>query len=473
MDRLRVAFAGMAIALGVFCAGIGDAVAAPYAAIVMDARSGEILHESSPDRRLHPASLTKMMTLYMTFEAVARGQLRLDQKVKISRRAAAQPASKLGLRTGQRITIRDLIRAAAVKSANDAAVALGEAVGGSEAEFARMMTRKAQALGMVNTQFKNASGLTAKGQYSSARDMALMGRALFYDYPQYYNLFSRVSTSAGGRTVHNTNRRLLRSYRGADGIKTGYTNAAGYNLVSSAERGGERVIAVVFGGRSSSSRNARVAELLDLGFRKAPSRASVVSTAALASRHGGRAAAASRVASSAKGVTRSAVATNAGKSPRPVPRPGSATPAQDLLAQVGEAIVPAAQASESPIVFSRFSPRRSPSPYLRPGSKLVAQPSASAGVLDQAAFAPGGTDWAVQLGVFAEKETAIAELASAALGQVGGLRDAGRRVDSLTLSGRTAYRARLTGIDRMTALAACAALRGHGRDCLPVVEGGN
>lgn len=249
--------------------------AAPYAAMVMDARTGEVLYARNADTRLHPASLTKMMTLYVAFEAIRNGEISLDTRVRVSRNAANEPPSKLGLKAGQRIALRYLIRAAAVKSANDAATAIGEAISGSEAAFARRMTQTAKALGMTRTTFKNANGLTARGHLSTARDMTTLGRRLIYDYPQYYNLFSRRSTSAGIQTVRNTNRKLLDSYRGADGIKTGYTQAAGFNLVASAERGSERVIVTVFGGKSTASRNAKVAELLDLGFRRAPSNAPV------------------------------------------------------------------------------------------------------------------------------------------------------------------------------------------------------
>ncbi|UWQ33512.1 D-alanyl-D-alanine carboxypeptidase [Leisingera sp. M527] len=252
-----------------------QAAAAPYAAMVIDSRTGEVLHSRNADTRLHPASLTKMMTLYIAFEAVRNGEITLETKVKISRNAAAEPPSKLGLRSGQRIAFRYLIRAAAVKSANDAATAIGETLSGSEAAFARRMNRTAKALGMSRTTFKNAHGLTASGHLSTARDMTTLGRHLLYDYPEYYNLFSRRTTHAGVREVPNTNRRLLASYRGADGIKTGYTRAAGSNLVASAKRGNERIIATVFGGKSSTARNAKVAELLDLGFRRAPSRAAL------------------------------------------------------------------------------------------------------------------------------------------------------------------------------------------------------
>ncbi|KIN74019.1 D-alanyl-D-alanine carboxypeptidase family protein [Sulfitobacter guttiformis KCTC 32187] len=248
-----------------------SAKAAPYAAYVIDARSGEVLHSSNAETRLHPASLTKMMTLYIAFQAIERGELSLDTQVKISNNAASEEPSKLGLKSGQTIALRYLIRAAAVKSANDAATAIGEAISGSEANFARRMNRTATQLGMTRTSFKNAHGLTEEGHLSTARDMTVLGRHLLYDYPQYYNLFSRITADAGIRQVSHTNRRFLNEYKGADGIKTGYTRAAGFNLTASAERGNERIIVTVFGGQSTASRNAKVAELMDLGFKRAPS----------------------------------------------------------------------------------------------------------------------------------------------------------------------------------------------------------
>jgi D-alanyl-D-alanine carboxypeptidase len=267
----NMAFVGLMM-ICMLAVGAGRVMAAPYAAMVIDARTGEVLHARNADTRLHPASLTKMMTLYIAFEAIRLGEISLDTDVQISRNAAAEPPSKLGLRAGQKIKLRYLIRAAAIKSANDAATAIGEAIEGSEAAFARRMTRTANALGMTRTTFRNAHGLTVEGHLSTARDMTTMGRRLFYDYPQYYNLFSRKTADTGVRQVSNTNIRLLNSYRGADGIKTGYTRAAGFNLVASAERGQERVIATVFGGQSTATRNARIEELLDLGFNRAPSR---------------------------------------------------------------------------------------------------------------------------------------------------------------------------------------------------------
>ncbi|MDP3197621.1 D-alanyl-D-alanine carboxypeptidase family protein [Tabrizicola sp.] len=244
--------------------------AAPFAAIVMDGRTGEVLYEKNADTRLHPASLTKMMTLYVVFQEIEAGRLTLDTKVTVSKYAASQPPSRLGLKPGQKIAVRYLIRAAAIKSANDAASALGDHIGGDHVGFAKRMTRTARQLGMNNTTFKNANGLTAEGHLSTARDMNVLGRHLFYDFPQYYHIFSRRTADAGVAQVANTNSRFLDAYEGADGIKTGYTVAAGFNLTASAHRGKKHVIATVFGGTSTVNRNAKMKELMDIGFGKAP-----------------------------------------------------------------------------------------------------------------------------------------------------------------------------------------------------------
>lgn len=269
----------LALALVLFPLGL---LAAPYADCVIDARTGEVLRETNADARLHPASLTKMMTLYIVFEAIEHGEISLDTMVTVSKFAASQPPSRLGLRAGQQIALRYLIRAAAIKSANDAAAAIGDAVEGNHQAFAARMNRTAKALGMTRTTFHNPNGLTSKGHLSTARDMTVMGRRLFYDFPQYYSLFSRRTADAGMAQVSSTNRRFLDSYEGADGIKTGYTAPAGFNLVASAQRGNVRIIAAVFGGTSTAMRNARMADLLDLGFNKAPTRVAVQKPPAIA-----------------------------------------------------------------------------------------------------------------------------------------------------------------------------------------------
>jgi len=251
---------------------LNRAQATPFAAVVMDARSGQILHAINHDTRLHPASLTKMMTLYVAFEAIQNGEVSLDTRVRVSRRAATEVPSRLGLREGQTIALRYLIRAAALRSGNDAATAIAEAISGSVEGFAARMNRTAAAIGMTNTRFHNAHGLTASGHLSTARDMTILGRQLYFDYPQYYNIFSRRSEDAGIAQVRNTNSRFLDAYPGADGIKTGFTNAAGYNLTAMAERNGVRIIVTVFGGRSVMHRHEQVVQLMNRGFREAPAR---------------------------------------------------------------------------------------------------------------------------------------------------------------------------------------------------------
>jgi len=267
-------FIRTAFVLFVACAILATTplAAAPFAAIVMDARTGEVLYERNADTRLHPASLTKMMTLYIAFQELEAGRITLDTMVTVSRYAAAQPPSRLGLKPGQRIALRHLIRASALKSANDAAAAIGDAISGDNQAFAKRMTRTARQLGMDSTTFRNAHGLTAEGHLSTARDMNVLGRHLFYDFPQYYNLFSRRTADAGMATVRNTNTRFLDAYEGADGIKTGFTSAAGFNLTASALRGNKRIIATVFGGTSTANRNARMKELMDVGFAAARNR---------------------------------------------------------------------------------------------------------------------------------------------------------------------------------------------------------
>ena len=238
---------------------------ARYASIIVDAETGEVLRSRNADTRRYPASLTKMMTLYLLFEAVDNGRLSLESKLKVSKRAARQPASKLWLSAGSTIRVENAIRALIVKSANDVAVVVAEALGGTEAGFAEQMTRKANALGMSRTTFRNASGLPNRRQRSTARDMARLARALMQDFPHRYHYFDDQRFRYGSRT-HRTPNRLLGDYRGLDGMKTGYIRASGFNLVSSAERDGRRIIAVVFGGRTARSRNSHMVNLLDLGF---------------------------------------------------------------------------------------------------------------------------------------------------------------------------------------------------------------
>ncbi len=255
---------------------VAGAHAVTYAAVVMDARNGKVLHSTRASTILQPASLTKMMTLYVTFEAVENGEISLDTRVKISANAAREVPSKMHYKAGSQVKLRYLIRAAALRSANDAATAIAEAIEGSERAFTARMNRTAKLMGMKNTNFVNAHGLTEKGHYSTALDMSILGRHVIYDYPDYFHLFSKIKMTASGRDIYNTNRRFLQSYGGSDGIKTGFTNKSGYNLVATARRGNTRIITTVFGGRTAATRNAEVAKLMDIGFRKASTSAKLV-----------------------------------------------------------------------------------------------------------------------------------------------------------------------------------------------------
>ena len=258
----RLGLGGLVLAVALMAAGQAEA---RYASIVIDFETGQVLHEKNADTRNYPASLVKMMTLYLAFEALERGDLTMNQKLKASRRAGGMPASKLGLKRGETITVKDAILALVTKSANDAAVVIAEALAKKETKFAQLMTKKARALGMRRTNFRNASGLPNRRQMSTARDMATLARALIRDFPGRYKYFSTKHFTYKGRKHRNHNR-LLRHYDGADGIKTGYIRASGFNLVASAVRDGRRIIAVVFGGKTPRSRDRHAARLMDRAF---------------------------------------------------------------------------------------------------------------------------------------------------------------------------------------------------------------
>ncbi len=241
---------------------------APVAAeILMEAGSGKVLQARNADTPTYPASLTKMMTLMLTFEALDRGTLRPDQRLVVSRHAASMPPSRLWLAPGSTITVEQAILALVTRSANDAAVVLAEALGGSEPAFAGKMTARARTLGMRRTVFRNASGLPDRLQRTTARDMAILSRALIRRHAGHYAYFQRRSFDWQGTTVHGHNR-LMARYPGMDGIKTGYIAASGFNLAASAVRDGRRLIAVVMGGHSAATRDDRVADLLDIGFKR-------------------------------------------------------------------------------------------------------------------------------------------------------------------------------------------------------------
>lgn len=406
----------------------GAAVTAPdaqanskYASVVMDMESGEILRSRNADKKLYPASLTKMMTLYLVFEAIEDGRLSLDQNVPISRTAARQPPSKLGLRSGKSIVLRHAITACATKSANDAAVVLAEAVGGSVKNFAAMMNAKARELGMRNTRFKNPHGLTKKGQLSTARDMAVLSRRLFLDHPAHYHFFKRKSFRYGGRKFRATNK-LLGKYKGADGIKTGYTRASGFNLAASAEQDGRRILGVVFGGKSSARRNRHMVKLLDEGFRKMRKRAprTVLIASPLPRYHPSR-----------------------GPAPTIAQIPGSKPP---------EALVALAQGRDTSVV------RRG----LKAISEVIVTPAEAAAPI----VSTGG--WSVQVGAYRKRSAAERRLKATERVLPANLNRAAPIVSVRNAGGRPLYRARYAGLQKKEADRGCKTFSAKGIDCFVV-----
>lgn len=466
------AFAGILLLFVLLIGALAPAVGktAPYAAMVIDARTGEVLHARNADTQLHPASLTKMMTLYVAFQAIERGEISLDTMVTITNEASRQPPSKLGLVTGQRIQFRYLVRAASVRSANDAATAIGVALEGSEAAFARRMTATAHAMGMSNTTFRNAHGLTQSGHLSTARDMTTLGRHLVYDFPQYYNLFSRITTDAGVAEVANTNRRFLNDYRGADGIKTGYTRAAGFNLVASAERGQERIIATMFGGSSTTARNNRVAELLNMGFARAPATARLSPPTPVAPQSSGGAQSTGSVAAPPPGTTARTVRVNGlvERSLRPNARPASeaeSIPAEALMVDAG--VIESAVTSV--LQTAAAAPAETPTPQPRPAADVLA-------AAQRASLAPsepevitrvstsGGRHWGINVGRYNTQYQAERVLLRLALNEMSTLDGTLRRVNQSSRG----FDANFMGLTRDGAELACARLQARGTTCFMI-----
>ena len=250
---------------------IASSAKAKYASFIINENTKRIYHNTNADTRNYPASLTKIMTLYMVFDALKNKKISMNTKFKISKRAARQPPSKLNLSAGSSITVKNAILALITKSANDVATVVAENLGKSERNFARLMTRKAKKLGMTRTIFKNASGLPNRGQLSTARDMAILGMAIRKNHPNFFKLFKTKSFVYKGIKYTNHNN-LLSNYSGTDGIKTGYTSASGFNLVASVERNGQRIIGVVFGGKKARSRDKHMINLLNKYFKTNPSK---------------------------------------------------------------------------------------------------------------------------------------------------------------------------------------------------------
>ena len=474
----------------------------PYSDIVVDANSGAVLHSTSPDALRHPASLTKIMTLYMLFEQLEAGKIKLRTELPVSAHAAAQAPSKLGLQPGQSITAEEAIRATVTKSANDVAAVIAEAIGGDEDTFSKLMTAKARAIGMQSTVYKNASGLPNDAQITTARDQALLGRAIQDRFPQYYGFFSTTRFSFRGKSISGHNR-LLGRVEGVDGIKTGYTNASGFNLVTSMKRSGRQVVAVVLGGRTGSSRDARMRELITEYVQVASVKrtAPVLAEATTAEPKRGIA---QRIASAVVTPARAEVTpTAAVPLPRPTPvatlplpaapastAPGSNDPLEPIAVKtvsVKAGGVQNVSLAAPTTTASVAPPARSRGPELafadpadgsgHPGvlGVLTVKAASESPAAQPAKHAEAAADllrpthrpgWMIQVGAFDKEEEAKVRL-NAAQSRAKFLLDRADPFTERVVKGdKTLYRARFAGLDKDQAEAACQHLKKNEIACM-------
>ncbi len=459
---------GLAAAFLLLVLLAAPAFARQQSAILIDYDSGEVLYADEPDEPAYPASLTKMMTLYLVFDALEDGRLTRDAKLKISVRAAGMPPTKLGLKAGSSIRVEDAIMALVTRSANDIASAIAENLGGSEARFADMMTAKARRLGMARTTFGNASGLPHADQRTTARDLSVLATSLIKNHPQHYRYFSRQRFVYGKRTIGNHNR-MLASYDGMDGIKTGYTNASGFNLAASAVRKGRRLVAVVLGGSSAPSRDARMAKLLDRGFvqlakeRPAPKAREPVLVAGLPE-------------------VQEAAFVPSVSPPVPSARPQlvqeevPVATAEDApaVAALEPALAAVAAAKTADLAAPAATPVVLPKPKQRSaaaGPKAAAS-KRSAPSRTATRSAPSGTAFGVQVGVFSSSKDARLATKLALQRAPGQLRGTFVSVSTLKQRSRVLYRAQLIGMDRAEAMTVCRQLKKHRQDCMVVQSTG-
>ncbi|MCY0146697.1 D-alanyl-D-alanine carboxypeptidase [Hoeflea sp. G2-23] len=439
--------AGLATALVV----TPSAANSKYAGIVVDAKTGKTLYSNDADELRYPASLTKMMTLYMTFEALDQGKIKLNSRVTFSANAAKEPPTKIGVGAGKSITVEQVIYSLVTKSANDAATAMGEHLGGSEAKFAQMMTAKAHALGMSRTTFRNAHGLPNSKQVTTARDMAKLGIALREHFPRYYKYFSTRSFKFGKARYANHNR-LLGVVRGVDGIKTGYTRASGFNLVTSVVDRDRSIVAVVMGGRTGASRNAQMKDLIARYLPKASTRG------------GGN-----LIARGAASVTAVAVAE------LDLPKVGPVPPARHTASQ--RLALAYAEPSASPVIgraalIESLSAQKvaipTPAPAVIPPAAIPQTASVDSQAIDPVTTAStkAMNGWMIQIGATPDRDAAI-ELLTRAQG-AGGKALSGTEPFTMAFAknNEQLYRARFGGFDGQSAATrACKALEKKGFAC--------
>ncbi len=471
----------LAFSVAVLMTSTAPGLANKYASLIMDADTGAVMHARHASSKRHPASLTKIMTLYMVFDAVERGALTLDQRLPVSRRAAGMPASKLGLKRGQTITVRDAILALVTKSANDAAVVVAEALGGTEIDFARDMTQRARAIGMKNTTFRNASGLYNRRQKSTARDMATLALRIRADFPGYYNLFSRQKFTYRGKTYKNHNN-LLAQYKGSDGIKTGYIGAAGFNLVASVERNGRRMIGVVFGGRSAKSRDRHMIKLLDDAYRRSGAvaiRAPISSKTRLAlaaAEERTRLATVATAAPTAPRAPSTAVAPEVANPFDLLESDRAAAPPAPFTTRIAEALASVERQGGAPSQRVALGRRLSTTSETLVAALAAEQGATAIRAPLPAAPAPKRVEqgaWLVQVGAF-RSVTRARRAAESARDALGPLWTHTEVVLAPTRNtSRKLYRSRLSGLTKTDAQSACKILKTARIDCVPFAPARN
>ena len=472
-------------------AGVGN-----DAALVMDAETGRVLYARSGDAPRSPASLTKIMTLYLMFDQIKAGRLKLTDEITFSANAAAQKPTKLGLKKGGTLTVEQAIYALVIQSANDVAVAVAEHIGGTEQQFARMMTQRSRDLGMKRTTFRNPSGLPAAGQITTARDMAILSRAVMRNHPDLYRYFSATEFTFRGRTI-KTHNRVLTSLKGANGIKTGYTRASGFNLTTSAERNGKRLIGVVLGGDTGKQRDDEMRTMLEAWFKQLERRPTLV--ASYGSGNGIAAAPAPQPMNVASVAPER-------KAPAPVPTPKPETGRVVAMAPIPDEPAPAPAARKpAPVHVAYYVPQPQAKPARFGGTATARAPSRPAAVevaegdtgndrvlplstllnnesddiatliaanySDGPAAAPRKArkagDWGIQIGAFDSRRAAEGEIARARSSAQRIVAGADEVVMNVTnAEGRTFYRARFTGFSNADAQSACKTLIGQGFKCV-------
>ena len=495
----RGAILAVVAALAAGSLPVATHAAPPFSALTVDARNGKVLYAKDIDGIRHPASLTKMMTLYILFQDMSAGKLTLKSPITVSRRCTGMAPSKLGVAAGGSITAETATRALVVKSANDIACAVAETLGGSESAFAQRMTRTARSLGMSRTTFLNASGLPNPGQVTTARDMATLGLRLMRDFPQYYPYFRTRSFVYQGRTIKGHNR-LLGSYEGTDGIKTGYIAASGFNLVSSVRRGDKRLVGVVIGGKSGASRDAYMKQMLSQWFDEASSGRTIAAYAG--SSKGAKptdetqTASAPETGAAVPAPTRKEAAAKrlpARKSKsqedqiaaigqeEPAEQGDSEDGADSMASLAAQAAAPADAAAttgtttqaETPAPAVETIPQPTPEPATADaqGTVSLQQKTQEQQLADQAQLASiaAGTDagWMISLGEYATKADAAAVLQMTRKRAPDAT--AGRTAQTVMVEkkGKITYRARFTGFDEASATMACKVIKKQKTPCQP------